>query len=126
MLCLMKTTTKTVSVDAAKTAMAAAAAKAGANLGELDIRFLTIEATWGDLAGFVVLGGDETIRTRAAAWLHAWLGRNMPERSYAAQYARRDPRPVGVHARTGKVGDQAKPDMLPGVAVPFVYYPGDE
>lgn len=68
-------------------ALAAAAEKCGLDVSTVRWTFATLDATWGDLCGFVFHGGSDELNARAARFFCEWYGRRMPRGSYDAQSA---------------------------------------
>lgn len=110
--------------DAIKAADAAAK-KAGISMADegIELRFATIEATWGELCGLVVAGGSAAMRERIVAWLRKYLTANRPERSYDSQFALRADQPIGWWPGTSKVCKPGVPGSVDALALPCVYYP---
>lgn len=125
--------------DRAEMAMRAAAAKAGHDISNISVKYATLDATWGDRMGLVVLGGDQATRERCAAFLLAWCAKYFAGRtSYECQNAVRAAGNVTwlTHKAGAGVFPADPPDYYsaekaadyrarsqPGVAVSTVYYP---
>ena len=136
--------------DEAIASATSAAKKCGVSLDGLQIKYATLDQTWGDKVGFVVIGGEEATRTRVASYLVKWLQKNLTkklERSYDQQISvDSSPRQVAwlLQESAGRVGadgifpknppsyysEEDKADYLdrirPALGIGCVYYPCSE
>ncbi len=71
--------------DKFRTALNAAAAKAGIDVSAVEWTTCTTDATWGDRVGQVFFGSDDVTNERAARFFHAWIRKNSPSGNYDAQ-----------------------------------------
>lgn len=118
-------------LESFKTFLKDAAAKAGVDITELRIEACTLDYTWGARCG-LFFGGP--LAERAATCFAKWATRARLGSSYNAQYALGPPQEFtrSVYRPTGNVsftrGAFAEPefDVLPGIAVPYVYYPCED
>lgn len=89
----------------------------------------TLDRTWGDQDGYVVVTGDEALAARCAAYLSAWVRKHLaPRRSYHFQVqghvlpvgdAMVDVRDIPAGMRPHDVGNA----VVRGVRVSAVYFP---
>jgi len=89
----------------------------------------TLDRTWGDQDGYVVVTGDEALAARCAAYLSAWVRKHLaPRRSYHFQVqghilsvgdAMVDVRSIPEGLRPHDVGNA----VVRGVRVSAVYFP---
>lgn len=134
----MTTQQSKTSPDAIRTAMIAAASKAGIDLSSVRIIPGILDQTWGDLDGILICGVDMTTAARAAAWAENYLRRHMGERSYNRQvnvdvrgeytYLRYSNKAEGIYRghREGHDSDTEWSkcvECLHGIAVSTCYYP---
>ena len=121
-------------VEAFRKFIAARAMAEGININGLQISDATLEATWGDLSGYVFHGCADEINARVAASFLAFAGKYMKSGSYEAQHALR---PAGVrffHEYTNGASAWSKSDeaskfvalknpIVKGHAIATTYYP---
>lgn len=126
--------TRAQTVEAFRKFIAARAARDGIDVSGLQISPATLEATWGDLFGFVFHGCADDVNERAAAAFLAFAHKHMKSGSYEAQYALR---PAGVrffHEYTNGASAWSKSDeaskfvalkspIVKGHAIATTYYP---
>jgi hypothetical protein len=125
-------------------ALEAASTKAGVSLEEIEVRYASIDRTWGDKVGLVVYGGTEELRARCAAFLSAWMRKNLDRKgSYEEQRTSHEIQPVGwlLQESAGRTGADAvfpieppsyqseeqkaeyRKNLRPALAIPAFYYP---
>lgn len=82
----MKTTeTKRHYLDRVRDALALKAKRAGIDITGVTLRMGTLDRTWGDRDGIVVLGGTVELRARIAAFVAAWCDKYLGASSYDNQ-----------------------------------------
>jgi hypothetical protein len=65
--------------------LATAARKSGCDISDIQVRYATLDSTWGDKVGMVVLGGTAEKRERVATYILNWCRKNLKNSSYDAQ-----------------------------------------
>jgi hypothetical protein len=97
----MKTTeTKRHYLDRVRDALALKAKRAGIDITGVTLRMGTLDRTWGDRDGIVVLGGSSELRARIAAFVAAWCDKYLGASSYDNQKCVMDRGVVGWYTES--------------------------
>lgn len=80
-------------MEAFRVSLERAAARESVSVAGVKWEFATLEATWGDLCGYVFYGAEPAVCERVAEFFAKWMAKHGPKSCYEAQ------RHVRVHGK---------------------------